>query len=255
MKSKIVICTLIGIMFLYSSAFAESESGEKWEYKITPYGWIAGQKGTVATLPGFPPADIDVSFSDDIAGNINGSITIKGEMRKGRWGIMGDLSYSDIEDKSATPLELFWQSIRSRTKSWIVVAAGQYRILEEGTSSVDAVAGIRYWSVESLLALEGGPAEDRVTSNKESWLDPVIGMKGLSFIKNSKFFVSSELYLGGFGMGSDFMWDVSASLGYQWTKSIDVTLGYRYMDVDYEKGDFLYDVSQDGLLMSLGWKF
>jgi hypothetical protein len=32
-------------------------------------------------------------------------------------------------------------------------------------------------------------------------------------------------------------------------------LGYRYLDVDYEDGDFLYDVAQDGLVLGLSWRF
>jgi len=31
--------------------------------------------------------------------------------------------------------------------------------------------------------------------------------------------------------------------------------GYRYLDVDYEDGAFLYDVVQDGLTLGLSWRF
>jgi hypothetical protein len=255
MRSKIVICALIGILFLCSSGLAESRSSEKWEYKITPYGWLAGQKGTVATLPGFPPADIDVGFLDDIAGNINGSMSVKTELRKGHWGAMADISYSDIEDETATANTILWQTVSSRTKSWIVSLAGQYRLFEYPGTFMDAIGGIRYWSVDSRLALRGGPAQDREISHKEDWFDPILGLRDQSFLGNSKFFLSGELFIGGFGIGSDFMWDACVNLGYQMTESVDITLGYRYMDVDYEKGEFLYDVSQDGMIMSLGWQF
>ena len=32
-------------------------------------------------------------------------------------------------------------------------------------------------------------------------------------------------------------------------------MGYLYLDVDYEKDDFLYDVAQDGLVFWLSWRF
>ena len=75
--------------------------------------------------------------------------------------------------------------------------------------------------------------------NKEDWFDPIVGLKGLTPFGDSKFFVSGFLVLGGFGVGSDFMWDANVNLGYQWTETFSTTFGYRYLDVDYENGDFL----------------
>lgn len=255
MKTKIFISGLLGIMLLCFSVNAQSPGKEEWKFKITPYGWLAGQKGTVATLPGLPPTSINVDFYDDILGNINGSMSVKAEVRKGHWGAVTDISYSDIEDETATPNSILWQTVNSRTKSWIVSVAGQYRLFEYPGTFMDAIGGVRYWSVDSRLALRGGPAQDRERSHKEDWFDPVLGLRDQSFLGNSKFFLNGELFIGGFGLGSDFMWDACVNLGYQLTKSVDITLGYRYMDVDYEKGEFLYDVSQDGLIMSLGWQF
>jgi hypothetical protein len=44
-------------------------------------------------------------------------------------------------------------------------------------------------------------------------------------------------------------------LGYQWTAMFSTTVGYRYLDVDYDEGDFVYDVYQDGLVLGLSWRF
>jgi hypothetical protein len=102
---------------------AESADGDKWEFHIAPYVWLAGQKGDVATLPGLPATGVDVNFYDDILGNINFAGMLIGEARKGRVGVMADVIYTDIEDKAATPGP-FFSGISSRTKSWIVTAAG-----------------------------------------------------------------------------------------------------------------------------------
>jgi hypothetical protein len=51
------------------------------------------------------------------------------------------------------------------------------------------------------------------------------------------------------------MWDAMLNLGYQWTPMFSITVGYRYLDVDYDEDDFLYDVSQQGLLFGLSWRF
>jgi hypothetical protein len=86
-------------------------------------------------------------------------------------------------------------------------------------------------------------------------VDPIIGLKGLAPLGESQFFVSGALLLGGFGMGSDFMWDGQINLGYQWGPTFSTTIGYRYLEVDYDEGDFLYDVSQDGPSLGLSWRF
>ena len=46
-----------------------------------------------------------------------------------------------------------------------------------------------------------------------------------------------------------------SNLGYQWTRIFSVSLGYRYMDVDYKKDDFIYNVVQQGVMLGLGWQF
>jgi len=109
--------------------------------------------------------------------------------------------------------------------------------------------------VDSELSLGAGLLPARKVSNKESWIDPLVGLKGLTPIGESKFFVSGAFAIGGFSVGSDFMWDANVNLGYQWTKGFSTSLGYCYLDVDYEDGDFLYDVAQDGIVFGLSWRF
>jgi len=257
--SILLLCGVLFFQILSISAYADPTSGDKWEFQLAPYAWLAGQKGTVATLPGLPPADIDVDFYDDILGNINGALMLVGEARKGRYGLFTDVAYTDIEMEDPTPLGIFYSSMISRTKSWILSVAGLYRIVKNQRQFLDVIGGFRYWSVDSELSLKGAafPAvfPDQSISNSEDWFDPLIGLKGLSALGNSKFFISGGIGIGGFGAGSDFFWDASINLGYQWTRGFSTTLGYRYLDVDYEKDDFLYDVAQDGLTLGLSWRF
>jgi hypothetical protein len=235
-------------------AYAESNGADKWSFQLAPYAWLAGQKGTVATLPPLPPADIDVDFYDDVLGNINGALMLAGEVRKGRYGLVMDIMYIDIEVEEPTSGP-FFTTAKSGTKSWVVSAAGLYRLAENNRAFLDVIGGIRYWSVDSELSLSAGLIGPREIFNKEDWVDPIIGLKGLMPIGESKFFVSGFFVIGGFGVGSDFMWDANVNLGYQWTKGFSTTLGYRYLDVDYEDDGFLYDVAQDGLILGLSWRF
>ena len=240
------------------SACAESDGGKKWHFQLAPYAWLAGQEGKVASLPPLPPADIDVDFYDDVLGNIKGALMLVGEARKGRYGLVMDVAYTDIEMEEPTPLGILYSAVNSRTKSWMVSVAGLYRLVERQNRFLDVIGGVRYWSVDSELTLKGPQfpsLSERSISNKEDWVDPLVGLKGWTPIGESNFFVSGFFLIGGFGVGSDFMWDANINLGYQWTKGFSTTLGYRYLDVDYDDDGFLYDVAQSGLTLGLSWRF
>lgn len=258
---KSLIAIVFGALFTMVwcfSAQAERADNDKWHFRLAPYAWLAGQEGKVATLPGLPPADIDVDFYDDVLGNIKGALMLVGEARKGPFGIVMDVVYTDIEMEDPTPLGIFYSALTSRTKSWMVSAAGLYRLAERQNRFLDVIGGVRYWSVDSELTLKAPlfpSLPERSQSNKEDWVDPIIGLKGFTPIGESKFFVSGAFVIGGFGAGSDFMWDALMNLGYQWTKGFSTTIGYRYLDVDYEENDFLYDVALDGLTLGLSWRF
>jgi hypothetical protein len=235
-------------------AHAATAENDTWEFQVAPYAWLAGQNGTIATIPPLPPADIDINFYDDIIGNINGALFLVGEARKGPFGIVTDIAYTDIEIEDPTPGPLF-TLLTSRTESWIVSVAGFYRLTEKQGAFLDLIGGVRYWSVDSTLTLQAGLLPTRSASNKEDWFDPIIGLKGLAPLGESKFFVSGFVIIGGFDVGSDFMWDANLNLGYRWTETFSTLFGYRYLDVDYEDSNFLYDVAQDGLILGLSWRF
>ena len=205
----------------------------------------------MATLPGLPPADIDISFTDEILGNIKGAVMLISEARKGPFGIALEVTYTDIESDTAVPGQ-YLTTLTSQTKNWIVSAAAFYRFFETDRAFFDGLGGVRYWSVDQELSLSGLLGTYAI-DNREDWFDPVIGLKGLTMLGASNFFVSGFFIIGGFGAGSDFMWDGNLNLGYQWTESIGTAIGYRMFDVDYEKKDFLYDVKQQGWLLSLTW--
>ena len=252
-QRQLAYLVAVFIMVLPLAALAAEEHANPWRFTLAPYAWLAGQSGSVATLPGLPPADIDVDFYDDILGNINGALFLVGEARKGKWGGIVDIAYTDIEDDNATPAQVFWKTAASQTKSWMVSAAGLYRFWEKDRTYMEGIAGLRYWRIDSRIALSGGPAPTVERTNTEDWIDPVLGLKGRSFLGDSNFFVDGGLTVGGFNVGSDFMWDAHANLGYQWTRTFATTVGYRYLDVDYENDGFVYDVDQDGILLGLGW--
>ncbi|MFC1832136.1 hypothetical protein ACFL0S_08960, partial [Thermodesulfobacteriota bacterium] len=91
------ICSLLFLLALSPSVVFAADGEDSWEFHIAPYAWLAGLNGTVATLPGLPPADIEMDFQDDIMDDVQGALMLVGEARKDRFGIAIDVAYTDIE--------------------------------------------------------------------------------------------------------------------------------------------------------------
>ena len=76
-------------------------------------------------------------------------------------------------------------------------------------------------------------------------VDPLVGAKG-QFDLTEKFYLSGWAMAGGFGVSSDFMWDLFGGAGYQFNNHVSAVLGYRGMGVDYERDGFVFDVIEHG---------
>lgn len=150
----------------------------EWMYEITPYFWAPGLKGDVAVF-GAPPVGVDVKFHE-LFDAIDWSefppvFMGYGEVRNDRFGIFADLIHFALEVDARTPGPVF-SGADLDLKATVATALGFYRVVEEGESHLDVLAGARLWSVDTDLAFLGGPPLS--ASDDETWVDPVIGVKG-----------------------------------------------------------------------------
>jgi opacity protein-like surface antigen len=83
-------------------------------------------------------------------------------------------------------------------------------------------------------------------------VDAIVGLRGKAAL-SEKAFVTGKFDLG--GGGSKFTWQLFGGLGYNVKPNIALIGGYRVLDVDYDKNNFLYDMNQRGPIMGLGFKF
>lgn len=242
----------LALLLVAGSALAD----EGWRFRLSPYMWLAGLKGDVATIPPLPTVPIDISASDALSDFEGGGMLLL-DAKKGRHGFLLDALYTDVRSDTTlvpAPINL---DMRSISKTTIVTLAYQYEVYRQGQTVVDLIAGARYWHIDAELQFSGGLGvlAGRRIDNTESWVDPVLGVKGRLPFGESRFYFEGGAGIGGFGVGSEFAYEINANVGYQWTKSIGTTIGYRMFDVDYEKGGFLYDVRQEGLQLGLTWAF
>jgi len=249
MRKLLVLLSILMLMPIM--VYAEGE----WDFKLTPYAWFAGVKGNVSTVPGPPVIPIDVSPSDALSDS-QASFMVFFEARQQQHGMLFDILYTDSESDS-TLVDAINLTLKSISRNKIFSAAYEYEFYNNDKTVFDGFAGVRYWKVDTIMefGIGGNPLSGRTIRNAESWVDPLVGIKGSTPLGDSNFYVAGWLAGGGFGVGSDSFYDVSANIGYQWSKSIGTTLGYRMFDVKYGEGTFFYDVKQEGWALGLTWAF
>lgn len=79
----------------------------------------------------------------------------------------------------------------------------------------------------------------------KAWVDPFVGFRG-RYNLNDQLYLTGRGDIGGFGVSSESAWNVYGALGIDLSPRTCVELGYRYYQVDYERGALDYDVATKG---------
>jgi hypothetical protein len=86
------------------------------------------------------------------------------------------------------------------------------------------------------------------------WFDPYIGMRG-RYNFNKVFYTAVRGEIGGFGIGSDLMWQVEGVIGCNLTRNIFTEIGYRALSFDYENDGLTFDTITHGPQITTGIVF
>lgn len=237
-----------------SGASAESSTAanpipDDWSVNISPYVWGAGLEGSVASFPNAPAADVDVGFKDILKHLDMGGMMIA-QVRYRRFAGYMDLIYTSISAEQDTPLGILFDDVELENEVFIGTFGGAYRAIETDHASLDLLAGVRVWSVDTDLKLLGGLLPDQDFEHNEDWIDPIVGLHGRYQFDNG-LFVTSLSQVGGFGVGSHLTWDTFGGVGFQFNNSVSAIAGYRHLEVDYEHNGFVFDVEMSGPVIGM----
>jgi opacity protein-like surface antigen len=232
-----------------------------WQYEFTPYLWAAGMKGDVQG-GSLPKITTDVSFSD-ISKVLDFGLMGAFEARKGQWGLLFDAIYMDLSVGGAAsrtgPGPIGASATANANvgmKQTVLAAAVAYRIVES-RSPVDMIGGLRYVKLDVDADIHGSffaQAGSVVRSGSGDWVDPYVGAR-VRYALNDRWSLTGYGDIGGFGLGSDITWQVSAGATYDFSKSVSGVFGYRIFYADYDKSGFLYDMKSEGLYAGASIRF
>lgn len=226
---------------------------DAWEFRLTPYGWLTAIDGTSGPA-GFP-AEIDAGF-DDVFDVLEMAAALQFEARRGSWGFIADAFYAELGSSGTLPGAV-QTNVDVDFEQFLGEFVVFYRVSETPGSFLDLYAGIRHNSLSiDLLATSTGTLLPigGTRSGDKGWTDPIIGVRSQWEI-NDRWFLAAKGDIGGFGVDSDFTWNIQGTVGYRFNESVSLEAGYRYFDTDYTSGRFSYDVAQSGALIGLNFEF
>lgn len=223
---------------------AAQQPSEGWHFTIAPYLLFPHMDGTVAVGP--ITSDIDAS-PGDIFSNLQFGAMLAAEARNNEWAIGFDGLYMDLSkdgedlptkyDGYQAGLEL--TGFRKFTPFFEVLAGGRLNLM--GTSFTS-------------------PAGVTLVDKNLSWFDPFLGVR-FTIPNTGKWTVMLRGDVGGFGVGSQFAWQVRPTVAYSVSKHWAFGAAYWALGMDYTKGEigdhdyFKYDVTTFGPEIGVAYTF
>lgn len=239
-RRNLIAAALVGVLAI-TPQLSRAQEGA-WQYGLTPYLWAMGLDGDVGAHGVTAP--VDVKFLDalkdlDLAG------MLAGEASNGKCSLLMDATYVKLSDDTDTALG----NLSAEVEQWSAQGAAVYRVAKTVKTTVDVGVGGRYYDVHTQI---DGPYRD--ASDHKGWADPLLVMRVRQQLTED-FFGQLVGDIGGFGVSSDLTWQLTAAAGYKLSPYADLLLGYRYLDYDYSKDGFVYDMATSGLALGVNFRF
>ncbi len=245
------------LLFLVTVACSAQDSMQtrgRWDFLVEPYLMFPSMNGTMG-IGTLPDAEVDASLKD-IFSRLESGFMLYAEAQNGTWAFSSDYLYmklkqdaepsKTINSGSATTVESAWELAGLRTFLPWLEGGIAFRLM---TIKAD---------MELVRNTIGGGTSTQTQSISQSWVDPALVFR-LKLPDSGKWLLQFRGDIGGFGIGSDLAWQLQANGGYRFSDLFQVTVGYRALSVDYEKGTdndrFLYDVTTLGPVVQIGFNF
>ena len=254
-KVIFVFCFTQLIFNVTNTASAQTEVTEKkWNFLTDVYLMFPSMDGETGTgdLLSVP---VDAN-PGDIFSKLKMAAMLYLEAKNSKWAITSDLVYMNL-NQEVTPGTLF-HSGEVTAKELIWEPAGLYRIVPFWEIGLGGRLTNLSTDIDARRNVFPAGTEEVTASGSKTWMDPVF-ITRLSADIQQKWLFQFRGDIGGFGIGSDLTWQLQAYAGYRFGKVFQLTGGYRYLSVDYDKGAdaerFVFNMASFGPVIRLGFNF
>jgi hypothetical protein len=236
-------------------ALAQPAPDGRWHYLVQPYVMFPNMQGATG-IGNIARIHVDED-PQDIFDKLQMGAMFYAEARNDAWTFSTDLLYMDLGSEISTnePGLIEQIDVSVAQLGWELAA------MRRLTPNFELGLGLTYnqidVDVDIAVGLPGPPSQLSV-GGKEEWFDPAVVARATWPI-DDRWFVQARGNVGGFGAGSDLMWQIMADVGYRPSEAWFFTFGYRVIDFDYDQGSgsdrFVYDMQTFGPVLRLGFTF
>jgi hypothetical protein len=251
---SVVLFSFCLLSVFHSTAQIYNDSSKKFQLFIEPYLMFTSMSGTTG-IGNLPNTFICVPASE-VFSHLKIGGMLYAEVHNNQLAFTSDLFYADLTEDasgkngilngSATLKQFLWElEGLYRINPWLELGAGA-RI-----NNITASAEI------NVITPGGGIKMSSSKSN--TWVDPLLVAR-LKKVINEKWLIQLRADIGGFGVGSQFAWQLQPDIFYRASKLLEFGLGYRIISMDYNNdnggGDrFVYDMDEYGPQIRIGFNF
>ena len=221
-----------------------------WEYKIAPYAWLSGIEGT-SGVKGIEAA-VDMPL-DDILDILEFAGYLAFEANKGNWGCYADLQYIKLSGGDSVLRGPIKADVEMNLEQFHMELGVKYRIYHNENTTIRLIAGVQYTYFALDMKIEGNRISTSADGS-EDWVDPTVGIT-FDHRFTEKWGAHLTGQVGGFGVSSDFTWQVLAGVGYAISDNWNLIGGWRHQYIDYENDGFVYDLDIGGPILGATYQF
>ena len=226
---------IAGLSAVSASAqvLAGTDHDNRWHWDLSLPAWAPAMDGVVS-FKGIPDQKVKASFND-IVKNLDFAFIGHVEARRNQLGFATDLLYMSLEAKVPTSGPILGQTNpRANIKALIIEGFGFYRLATFGGEPnnqgfADLIFGARYTGMQTQI--KGDVASS--TKQKFNFVDGMAGLRGYAGL-GKKWGLRGRVDVATFG--SDITWNLESSLAWRASQRWTFDGGYRYLDIDYDKG-------------------
>jgi hypothetical protein len=223
---------------LAAQAAAEPEN---WRISFTPYVWMSGLKGTIGV--GSNLTEVDVAFTDgaeDFEFGFAGLL----EGRRYSWVLRTDFYYVALSDEAAVS---GGSTLTVGQNELMLHPEVGYALLTRSWGGVDGLIGARYRNIGVDLSVS--PQE---VSADRNWVDGTVGAN-VRYQAGARWRLVAKADIG--TGGSKLSWQLYGGVGYDVGRCCALVGAWRYLDVDYDKDNIIYDVRLSGPTLGVTLRF
>jgi hypothetical protein len=227
---------------------------KKWNFLVDVYFLFPNMNGEAGIGDAITvPVEADPG---DVFSSLNFGLAVYFEASTKKWAITSDFFFMNLENE-VTPVDpIVSGTVTADQGIW--EAAVLYRI----APFLELGAGGRLnhlkLGIDAVRNVFPSGTKEIDESASATWYDPIL-IARLSADIRDKWLFQLRGDLGGFGLGSDFTWQLQAYAGYRFAKLVQLTAGYRILSINYDGGtgaeEFFFDMDVFGPVVKLGFYF